>query len=90
MESAMQSLGFEVSLRRKPTSYRQFQKMIASNDSAIVLVSSSNSTCYWKNTPGHYVTVFLYDKRKMQYFWEIPVILSIIASGLHSKRFIAR
>ena len=64
MESAMQSLGFEVSLRRKPTSYRQFQKMIASNDSAIVLVSSSNSACYWKNTPGHYVTVFLYDKQK--------------------------
>lgn len=64
MESAMQTLGFETSLRRKPTSYRKFQKMIASNDSAIVLVSSSNSTCYWKNTPGHYVTVFLYDKQK--------------------------
>jgi chaperonin ATPase len=64
MESAMQGLGFEVSLRRKPTSYRKFQKMIASNDSAIVLVSSSNSACYWKNTPGHYVTVFLYDKQK--------------------------
>jgi len=28
MESAMQGLGFEVSLRRKPTSYRKFQKMI--------------------------------------------------------------
>lgn len=83
MESAMQGLGFEVSLRRKPTSYRKFQKMIASNDSAIVLVSSSNSVCYWKNTPGHYVTIFLYDKQKD------AVFLGDSGDPKHNRRWVA-
>ena len=57
--------------------------MIASNDSAIVLVSSSNSACYWKNTPGHYVTIFLYDKQKD------AVFLGDSGDPKHNRRWIA-
>ncbi len=62
MRRTLTSLGFTCSVAKKTNSYQDFQKKIADSKAAIVLVSSSNSTCYWKDTPGHYVTIFLYDK----------------------------
>lgn len=68
MQSIMERLGFQAELKVKPDSYEIFQSQIAENDTAIVLVSSYDSKCYWKNTPGHYVTVFLYDATKDKVF----------------------
>lgn len=62
MQSVLNQIGFDALLRHKPSDYADFQRRIAAADSAIVLVSSYDSTCYWKDTPGHYVTVYLYNK----------------------------
>lgn len=63
MDTALNKLGFSTSLKRKPRSYKAFRKQIAEAGCSIVLISSNNSRCYWKNTPGHYVTIFSYDKK---------------------------
>ncbi len=68
MRHVLTLVGFTCSLENKPDTYRQFQKEIAACQGAVVLVSSKNSKCYWKNTSGHYVTVFLYDKAKDRIF----------------------
>lgn len=62
MDSILMGLGFESRLRRKPDSYSDFKKQISEASCSIVLVSSEASKCYWTNTPGHYVTIFLYNK----------------------------
>lgn len=64
----LDSLGFACGVRKKPETYREFQKDIRKSQSAIVLVSSADSKCYWKETPGHYVTVFLYDSQSDSIF----------------------
>lgn len=63
MDTALNKLGFNTALRRKPQSYKNFKKQVANAKCSIVLISSNNSKCYWRNTPGHYVTIFLYDKK---------------------------
>lgn len=63
MDTALNKLGFNTSLKLKPKSYKNFKKQITNAKCSIVLISSNNSKCYWKNTPGHYVTIFLYDKK---------------------------
>ncbi|MCH5267902.1 MAG: hypothetical protein J1E62_06110 [Lachnospiraceae bacterium] len=68
MQSTLERVGFQAELKVKPDSYQIFQNQIAGSDSAIVLVSSYNSDCYWKDTPGHYVTVFLYDAKRDKIF----------------------
>lgn len=60
--------GFKCSIHRKDKRYSDFKKRIMSSKCAIVLVSSYNSTEYWKNTPGHYVTIYSYDKIKNKVF----------------------
>lgn len=62
MDTALGKLGFNTELRRKPKSYKSFKKQVAEAECSIVLISSNNSRCYWKDTPGHYVTIFLYDE----------------------------
>lgn len=61
MLQTLNRTGFTAELCYKPGSYEEFQSTVAASISNIVLVSSANSTCYWKDTPGHYVTIFLYD-----------------------------
>lgn len=68
MRRTLTSLGFDCGVRKKPSTYEAFQKEIAAGKCAIVLVSSANSTCYWKDTPGHYVTIFLYNKETDKIF----------------------
>jgi len=64
----LDSLGFECGVKKKPDTYREFQKDIKKSKCAIVLVSSTDSECYWKETPGHYVTVFIYDGKSDSIF----------------------
>lgn len=68
MRRSLTTMGFDCKVYRKPKNYEKFQRQIEKSQAAIVLVSSSNSNCYWKDTPGHYVTVFLYDKKSDKVF----------------------
>ncbi len=62
MRQTMVDLGFQVELGDKPATYKEFKELVASNPATLILVSSYNDDSYWQNTPGHYVTLFLYDK----------------------------
>lgn len=64
MDSILTSLGMQSRLRHKPESYSDFKKHISESSCSIVLVSSDASKCYWTDTPGHYVTIFLYNKEE--------------------------
>lgn len=68
MRRGLSSLGFKCHVERKHESYRKFQKKIKKSKAAIVLVSSTDSRIYWKNTPGHYVTIFEYDQQTDKVF----------------------
>lgn len=62
MRRTLSKMGMDCNVSRKPATYREFQGQVMNHTCVIALVSSSNSNCFWKDTPGHYVTLFLYDK----------------------------
>lgn len=62
IKATMQAAGFTGKTGRKPSDYEKFQKIVKESMAVIVVISSSDSTCYWKDTPGHYVTLFHYDE----------------------------
>lgn len=68
MRQSLSGMGFRCQVARKPGSYQTFQRQIKKSQAAVVLVSSNNSTCYWKATPGHYVTIFLYNEKTDKVF----------------------
>ena len=68
MDNILTNLGIQSKLRRKPDNYNEFKKQISEASCSIVLVSSDASRCYWTDTSGHYVTVFLYDKENDMVF----------------------
>lgn len=68
MKQTLMSLGFTCKVGRKPSDYATFQKLVKKSEACIVVVSSNNSTCYWENTPGHYVTLFLYNEKSDKVF----------------------
>lgn len=68
LRRTLTALGFTCAVQKKPEKYETFQQDIANSMGAIVLVSSGDSECYWKDTPGHYVTIFLYDKESDKIF----------------------
>ena len=45
-----------------PSKSQDFKEQVSAASCSIVLISSNDSSCYWQDTPGHYVTIFLYDK----------------------------
>ena len=55
-------------LAKKPDDYSEFQKMAKENTTLLVLVSSNNDTAIWKDVPGHYVNLWLYDESSDQVF----------------------
>lgn len=68
MRQALTSLGFDCRVRKTPDNYKNFSRIVADSQSCIVLVSSSDSQVYWKDTPGHYVTIFRYDEENEKVF----------------------
>lgn len=68
MRQTLTSLGMDCNVKKKPSDYQMFQKAVAGSKCCIVLVSSYNSECYWKDTPGHYVTIFLYNAKTDKVF----------------------
>lgn len=65
---SLSSMGFQCEVKKKPQTYKSFQQEMAGCMGAVVLVSSWDSECYWKDTPGHYVTIFLYDEQTDKVF----------------------
>ena len=68
MKATLKELGFTSDVFRKPGKYEAFQKLVKESLACIVVVSSNDSDCYWKDTPGHYVTLFLYDEKSDKIF----------------------
>lgn len=68
MKRTLSSAGFTCQVGRKPERYQEFQEIVGNSEACIVVVSSNDSTCYWKDTPGHYVTLFLYDQESDKIF----------------------
>lgn len=68
MYQVLQKLGMEAKLMKKPDSYREFREDIENCLNAVVLVCSYDSTCYWENTDGHYVTILGYDPETEEIF----------------------
>ncbi len=62
------SLGLHCHVERKQETYHEFRENIRKSKCAIVLVSSANSTVHWKNTPGHYVTIFEFQEKTDKVF----------------------
>lgn len=68
MRRTLTSQGFDCHVANKPVSYEEFETDVSNSLCSIVLVSSSASKVYWKDTPGHYVTIFAYDAQKQKIF----------------------
>jgi hypothetical protein len=68
MRRTLTSVGFDCHVEKKPQTYQEFAEDIADSDCSIVLVSSNDSAVYWKDTSGHYVTVFAYDRSSDKVF----------------------
>ncbi len=62
MRRTVDSLGFGCKLQKKPETYREFRDQVADSLGCIVLVSSQDSQVFWQDTPGHYVTIFLWEE----------------------------
>lgn len=68
MKKTLKSLGFASDVFRKPGTYEKFQKLVKESMACIVVVSSNDNDEYWEETPGHYVTLFLYDEKSDKIF----------------------
>lgn len=68
MKETLKCLGFTSDVWRKPGKYEKFQQSVKGSMACIVVVSSYDSDCYWKDTPGHYVTLFSYDETSDKIF----------------------
>lgn len=53
--------GVDGQLKEKPATYEEFQEDMRMHSTMIALISSDNSDAYWKDTPGHYVSLWLYN-----------------------------
>lgn len=83
MVIGMRKAGISCGPKRKPKKYSSFRRDIAKSKCAVVLVSSYDSTCFWKGTPGHYVTIFAYNKKNDNVF------LADSGDPKHNRRWIS-
>ncbi len=68
MRDTLQYAGFTCEVGKKPKKYKDFQQIVKNSKACLVVVSSEDSTCYWKSTPGHYVVLFLYNEQTDEIF----------------------
>ena len=68
MSAVLSRTGFQTAAAKKPKEYENFQKLVAHAKATVVLVSSKPKKSMWEDTTGHYVTLFLYDKKTDQVF----------------------
>ena len=72
MKEVLKKCGVSCDVYYKPDSYEIFQRQIAEAKSAVVLVCSANDDTYWKDTPGHYVNIWLYQEEDDTVFLAEP------------------
>lgn len=72
MKEVLKKCGCSCDVYYKPESYEVFQQQIAQAKSAVVLVSSAEDDTYWKDTPGHYVNIWLYQEEDDSVFLAEP------------------
>ncbi len=72
MQEVLRFCGVSSYLFHKPASYEEFQKQMEVMKSAVVLVSSKEDDSYWKDTPGHYVNIWMYQKEDDTVFLAEP------------------
>lgn len=72
MKAVLRSAGFDCEARIKPGTYEEFQEEMKRAPSAVVLVSSAYDDKFWKNTPGHYVNIWLYREDTDEVFLAEP------------------
>ena len=68
MRETLQTMGIECEMGRKPSSYEEFQQLAKDSKGLLVLISSNSDDTFWKDMPGHYVTLWLYDEAKDEVF----------------------
>ncbi|MCR4604736.1 MAG: hypothetical protein K5639_01930 [Eubacterium sp.] len=61
IKKTMEAAGFVVDYGKRPKKYSKFKKLMKEAMASMVVVSSSYDNSFWKNTYGHYVTLFKYD-----------------------------
>lgn len=72
MKVVLQSCGMICDVYYKPDTYEAFQAQMAEAKSAVVLVSSNDDDTFWKDTPGHYVNIWLYEPESDTVFLAEP------------------
>ncbi len=72
MKEVLKKCGIACDVYYKPDTYEMFQQQMAEAKSAVVLVCSANDDTYWKDTSGHYVNIWLYNKEDDTVFLAEP------------------
>lgn len=72
MKEVLKKCGMTCDVYYKPDTYETFQQQMAEAKSAVVLISSANDDTYWKDTPGHYVNIWLYQEEDDTVFLAEP------------------
>lgn len=72
MKETLKTCGISCDVYHKPKTYEEFQKQMAEAKSAVVLVSSYEDDTFWKDTPGHYVNIWLYQEESDTVFLAEP------------------
>lgn len=62
LQRTLAACGMTSDIYGKPPTYEAFQEQMSRSESAIVLVCSKDDDTYWKDTPGHYVNIWLYQE----------------------------
>ena len=72
MKKVLNYCGFSCNIYRKSKTYEEFREEMAQMKSAIVLVSSNNDSTFWRDTPGHYVNIWMYQEEDDTVFLAEP------------------
>lgn len=64
----LQQTGFDIAWGKKPQTYEEFQKLAKENKCILALISSDNDDTFWKDVPGHYITIWLYNEKEDEVF----------------------
>jgi hypothetical protein len=62
MQKTLKKSGVSNKLMKKPKSFKEFKEQIIAAETAVVLVNSYNDDTIWKDTPGHYVNIWMYQE----------------------------
>lgn len=61
MRQVLESMGMETKLKNKTLNIEDFRNDVQQSKAMVVLVNSNEDDSFWKDTPGHYVTIWRYD-----------------------------